>query len=174
MSGGKTDERARKIDRAVFRPGREVLGPPGPGGEAEWKAIIYPMGLRHVQAGVAYISKAGAVAAQAVAALARAASAGDRAAMMVAAFPILTGDAFDLVRQTVTIVEPAGLTVDDLAHWDLPPLVEAFVELNFGEERKRRPWSEALENLLRKLTRTSETPSTSSPQQATASVTSST
>ncbi len=68
--------------------------------------------------------------------------------------PLILSDLTGLVRECC-VVEVEGhpeATLDDLPHWHLAAVVEAWVEESFLEERKWRPWLEALERLISKAT----------------------
>lgn len=70
--------------------------------------------------------------------------------------PFLLDQALDLVRDCV-VLEAAeqgapAPTWEQLPHWDFPAIAEAFVAESFDEERKWRPWLEALEGAVTKVT----------------------
>lgn len=77
------------------------------------------------------------------------------------AIPIIAEDLLDLVKDTTVlglldqdddfhVDEDASF--DDLEHWNLPPLIEEWLDLSFGEDRKRKPWLQAVEKAIHRLT----------------------
>lgn len=161
--------REKKIDRVYFRPSVEVKG-------AIWKARVFSLGLHELQAVLSHTS----TCTQIVAALTGLRGKGQeqfRATILGTALPLLASEGIDLVASTVTFTEPEGMTMQDVPHWELPLLLDAFIQHNFGEERKWRPWVAAVESWLSRITGEAVsilgTPSNSSAKPATASATSS-
>lgn len=77
------------------------------------------------------------------------------------ALPLIAEDLIELVEDTTVVGlldqddefhVDADLRFEDLNHWDLPPVLEVWFDLNFGEEKKRRPWIAAVEKALYRLT----------------------
>lgn len=65
--------------------------------------------------------------------------------------PMMTTDLFDLLTDCIRF-NPNTLKLDDLPHWDLPPIVEAWIEESFGSEEKRDPWKRAVERTIARVT----------------------
>lgn len=82
-------------------------------------------------------------------------------AMAAVALPHLMGDLLGLVAATTIICKDdvesrkpklIETQMDELPHWELPPIIEAWIDLNLGEEEKRRPWIRAIENAVARIT----------------------
>lgn len=61
--------------------------------------------------------------------------------------PIILNDLFGLVKECTV-----GIDIEELPHWLVAPIVEAWVMESFGEEKKIRPWIQMFENLTEKAT----------------------
>lgn len=67
--------------------------------------------------------------------------------LMAELIPFVMTNCLDLVRECV--VFPEGVAGwDDLAHWHVPPIVEAWIEVNFGDEGKVKPWLTMVERVV--------------------------
>lgn len=88
--------------------------------------------------------------------------------MVAQAVPSLMSEGFDLLQDTCVVGEMVSVgpnemkfiaaetqdnALDELPHWELPTVLEAWVELSFGTSGKRRPWIKMLNNLGTKLTK---------------------
>ena len=60
--------------------------------------------------------------------------------------PLLLTSLMDLLEECCNFLDQQT-KIDDLAHWDIAPVVEAFIEQNFLGEDKIRPWIQAIQNL---------------------------
>ena len=66
--------------------------------------------------------------------------------------PIIMTDALDLVKEC-TVIEPQGAaTFDELPHWVLPGIADAWIQESFGEEKKWRPWVTLIEKTITRVT----------------------
>lgn len=63
--------------------------------------------------------------------------------------PVILEHLLDLVA-ACTKFEDKEMSIDDLPHWDVAPLVEAFVNESFMGEEKIRPWIQAIKNIVKK------------------------
>lgn len=87
--------------------------------------------------------------------------------MLGQAIPTLMSEGFDLLQDTCVVGEMVGTgpetyefveserenALEEIPHWELPTILEAWVELSFGTSRKRKPWVKMLDNLGRRITR---------------------
>lgn len=60
--------------------------------------------------------------------------------------PMVTTQLLDVVARCVTF--EAGVTMDQVPHYDVPVIVEAWIMESFGTEDKWRPWLATMERLL--------------------------
>lgn len=63
--------------------------------------------------------------------------------------PILLSDVLDLINDCVVGV---NLTDKRLPHWVLAPIVQKWIEVSFGSEKKIRPWIEVVETTVMRMT----------------------
>lgn len=63
--------------------------------------------------------------------------------------PVILEHLLDLVAACTTF-QDKEVVVDDLPHWDVAPLIEAFVNESFMGEHKIRPWIQAIKNLIKR------------------------
>lgn len=63
--------------------------------------------------------------------------------------PVILEHLLDLVAACTTF-DDKDIVVDDLPHWDIAPLIEAFVNESFMGEQKIRPWIQAIKNLIKR------------------------
>lgn len=73
-----------------------------------------------------------------------------KAAIMAQLIPYILENAFELFAECV--VMPNGVALDDVPHWEIAPLLEAWITESFGEERKWLPWKEAVERIVTQVT----------------------
>lgn len=57
--------------------------------------------------------------------------------------PLALNQAIDIISDCVVL--PGKAKLDDLPHFDLPPIADAWIQASFGEERKWRPWLALME-----------------------------
>lgn len=67
--------------------------------------------------------------------------------LMAQLAPYLLNNLMELVEECCE-VDPKEIGFEELAHWDIAKVVEAWVMENFGEEKKWKPWVEALDRLM--------------------------
>lgn len=116
-------------------------------------ARCHEMGVRHVRAFTGDLMRVG----QAVFAAGHE-NERDLMAMLV---PHLIDHAFKLIEETVEVgvldttgkqIERIREPLDELPHEFLPIIVQAWVEQSFGDLGKWKPWADAIESLVRRLT----------------------
>lgn len=73
--------------------------------------------------------------------------------IMMQLIPYAIDNLLDLVKECVTF-ETKGFEIDELPHWHVATLVEAWIIESFGEEKKWRPWIAAVENVYAQVTGT--------------------
>jgi len=165
------------VSRRIF-PGRVVEFEEG---AVEFKVRVYPPGFQHFELFSTRIAAAvGLIANMDLRGATTGSGAQDFAKRVIQQVgPIVLSDLLGLVRECC-VVEIDGhpeATLDDLPHWHLASVVEAWIEESFLEERKWRPWLGALERLISKATgqpfSISETLSSRSSSPATPTLTSS-
>lgn len=122
--------------------------------------VVLPIGIRHIFPIQDAVSKIVAAALNA-----QADSTEDSkllGAIAASVLPILLTDAFAIVVNStvIAIKEEDGTLEPDftrdiggLPHWNIPPIVEAWTELNFGEEKKLSPWIRVLEKAITRMTK---------------------
>lgn len=111
---------------------------------------VFPLGVRHV----------GSVTKAAEEIIPRLLSSGfdarslatkeGRSAAWPSLLPMIVGDMMKVINECVEGVDLEG---DDLPHWYLPPIVDAWVEESFGDAGKVKPWVDMLEATIRRVTR---------------------
>lgn len=114
-------------------------------------ASVYPMGFRHIQRfGTALTGMLGAIGAG------PAAKANGKLgdAITAAVVPYAMANLMDLVAECTKVVGPDGkpVKIEDLPHWMLPRILEAWVEINLGERDKWLPWIAAVDRVASRLT----------------------
>lgn len=134
----------------VLYPGRKVPLSCG------LTAVVYPLGFKHLRR----FSKdvAGALAMLGTLRLPKEGDATSRSkALMGQVLPFALEHLLVMLGECVVFVDgdnkEVDVTMDDLAHWDLPALIMAWFEESFGTEDKRRPWIEAVEMAMTKVTK---------------------
>jgi hypothetical protein len=132
-------------------PGRVV-----PIADGSLSVTVYPVGIRHIERFARVASAAAGSVAQAIASGSIelpgvGAPEGARAVAKASAFMSVLMGTF--LREGLSIVsECCDVDVGELPHWDLAPVVSEWIDLNFGEESKVRPWVRAIETILEKTT----------------------
>lgn len=129
------------------------------------QAIVYPLGVRQMK-------RFGAIFSNALSALAsvfvvkgksKEELANDTLKQLV---PFVLTYALDIVTDCVRFQLPDGtpvklkrpdgtvvdLKLDDVPHWEAAPVVSVWLLESFGEEKKWRPWVQAIEDLMSKVT----------------------
>lgn len=72
--------------------------------------------------------------------------------VLAAAVPAVIEDLLDLVEECVTLTKgETRVPIGKLPHWEVPPIIEAFLMENFGEESRIRPWIEAVKNIMSRM-----------------------
>ena len=66
--------------------------------------------------------------------------------------PWVLSNAVDLVEKCVVFPKDIDIKLQDLPHYRLPPIIEAWVEESFIGEDKLRPWMAVVEHLTEKVT----------------------
>lgn len=116
-------------------------------------ASVYPMGFRHLQRfGTALTGLLGALGATPTAKAAKPQQVGD--AISAAVVPYAMSHLLDLVAECTKVTGPdgQGVKIEDLPHWMLPRILEAWVEINLGERDKWLPWIAAVDRMASRLT----------------------
>ena len=100
------------------------------------------------------------------------------------AMPYVMANMMGMIKDCVKLaskdqnIDVSDCRVDDLPHWELPAIIEAWIDISFNEPKKYRPWLEVVDKMVGKLTgkpfSISETLSKLSSRADTASKTSST
>jgi len=107
---------------------------------------VYPVGYKHLKKFTSQIAKLAQIAATLP--MKKGSSIGDMAkTISVAMIPELLKEGLDLVAECIRIDSP-GIALDNLPHWEVARVVEAWIEESFGEERKWRPWVEAFKKAV--------------------------
>lgn len=126
-------------------------------------AYVFPMGMRHVRRVKSSVQEA--IETLSNTQVSKDASDTEKFSAVAASMvPFLTGELFDLVALTTVLGRMDGdgdsakfipnyeYPMDLLPHWDVPVLAEAWWELNFATEGKRKPWIRAIESTVKRLT----------------------
>src|SRR5262245_51647261 len=114
-------------------------------------AVVFPIGLRHLQKFSKEI--AGLVGYLATVQVKSEEPRGLGLQYARAMAPFLMQNMLGLVAECVRLEPPElKITLQDLPHWELPPIIEAWVQENFGEEKKWHPWLAAVESVIRTAT----------------------
>lgn len=69
--------------------------------------------------------------------------------------PLFLNELLDLVQEC-SVLHDTELKLEDLPHWDVAPLVKAFIEENFVGEEKLNPWKETIQTLVEQGSRLQE------------------
>jgi len=113
-------------------------------------AVVYPLGVRHLKKFGSQVATVLAIASRTP--FSKGADQKDIGAKIIGAVtPYILTSGLDLLSDCVRL-EPKGLTLEDLAHWELPPILESWIEQSFGEEKKWRPWLAIVETAVEKAT----------------------
>ncbi len=123
-------------------PGRQVATEAGP-------CTVYPLGVIHIrqfkqrlsaalQFALGKVGRKGATEEE---------LGNDLVAVLV---PHLVDELLDLLEDCVRF-ERDGVRVAALPHWDLPVIAEAWLRESFDEERKRRPWVQAVREAVSRM-----------------------
>lgn len=133
---------------------------------------VYPIGYRHLKKFSGLIGRGLAMLADQAGSLSGAEDGVRARVVMQSLLPLVLADGLELLGECV------DTKLDDLPHWEIAPLAEAWVLESFGQENKYRPWLQAIENTVSNFTgkpfSISETLSKLSSPAATDSTTSST
>ncbi len=113
-------------------------------------AKVFPLGFRHLSKFTKEISKALAVI-QNIPLKPGSKEEDINRAVMTAMIPYILENLLGLVAECVKI-EDSDVALEDLPHWNVPPIIEAWLIESFGERKKWEPWIQALENLLERFT----------------------
>lgn len=137
-------------------PGREVeLEVELPTGRSIVVATVYPLGFRHLRRFSKDVTGAiNAVVGMRVPENLRsdpAAAAAFTNRVLMQLVPYAIDNLLDLVKECVVFKDGVA-EVDDLPHWHVATLVEAWIIESFGEEKKWRPWIAAVENVYAQVT----------------------
>lgn len=119
------------------------------GGKAD--ALVFPLGVVHLRKFNERISKALLFIARNIRVPEKASTEQIGIAVLSEIVPLLMTDLLDLLMECVRF-SPNGVKMDDLAHWDLPPIIEMWIEESFGTEEKRDPWKRAIESTVARMT----------------------
>jgi len=65
--------------------------------------------------------------------------------------PYAIDNLLDLISECIKF-KPEEVKIDDLPHWDVAKLIEAWIIESFGEEKKYLPWIAAVENIFAQVT----------------------
>jgi len=71
--------------------------------------------------------------------------------VMMQLVPYAIDNLLDLVAECVTFETP-DVVIDDLPHYCVAPIIEAWLLESFGEEKKWRPWLATVENVYAQVT----------------------
>lgn len=152
MSGAKQEEDGGGGGvLATLFPGEKVTLDLGD--EKTLTATVYPLGFRHIRGFTSKVSGvAGRIATMTVVR-------GDAASMdaQIAAqlLPFAVDELIDMADRCVKF-DAEDVTLPDLPHYLVPPILETWIATSFGEERMRSPWVRAVKTILDKLGVTSD------------------
>ena len=76
------------------------------------------------------------------------------------AIPLVLQSGLALLDECVVLKVPSGkdgvadiqLSIDDLPHWEVPPLIQSWILQSFDTKEKRDPWVEAVNRVVRQVT----------------------
>ncbi len=130
----------KTVDLKKMFPGVEVRLQLAPGEQLD--VIVYPIGVRHIRKfaqGITYVAKQ----------LDGLTAAGGPGGLIRFLLPIVLNDLLGLVNETTR-----GIDLEDehCPHWIAAPVVEAWLQVNFGEPEMLEPWRTALDTISEKLT----------------------
>src|SRR5262245_49723947 len=114
--------------RALF-PGRDLQL------DRIGRVTVYPVGVKHCRRFGAQLNT--------VLSLLAPLQAEGRAATV--AIPYLVANALDLLSECMVFHDVKDVTLEDMPHWVLPTIAEAWIDESFGDEASRRPWVETIE-----------------------------
>lgn len=151
---------AKETKTNVHYPGREILLADG-----QIKVMVFPVGVRHIDAVMELTDEIAsavqtALASKSMKDTARAAVAKTRG-VAVDTLP----DSNDWIVQGIKSVAPVllrrgksiikdcvtGIDIDELPHWELPAIIDAWIEESFGDEKKTKPWIELVTMRMGKI-----------------------
>lgn len=134
-------------DVKVLYPGVEVVL------ESGAVAKVFPLGFKHIRKFSTQISGAllTLMNQKIPANIAKdpAAAKAFQDAMFAKIVPYVLTNLLDLLEDCVVL---EGAKVEDLPHWEVAKITEVWVIESFGEEKKRRPWVAAVENIFAQVT----------------------
>ncbi len=140
------DEKTRK----VLYPGKALILE-----SSEVEICVYPMSMRHMKR----FSKSIVEALTALSSIVLPSNTqGYGTQLMAAIAPTIMEHLFDLVVDCCKVTAaPEGYKVEeidlnDLPHYELPPIVDLWIEESFGEEKKYKAWITMVEKVLLKAT----------------------
>lgn len=120
-------------------PGREVKLSNG------IVAVVYPTGFRHI---VKFSQTFGTILKVASKLNAQAKPGSDLAHVIgIELMTACLSEVLELAQACVRF-DPPNVKFDDLPHWEVPAILEAWVDLSFGSEEKVRPWIAAVTKLI--------------------------
>lgn len=119
--------------------------------EGRAEALVFPLGVIHLRKFNERISKVITFIARNI--RFREGATTDEIGMQIMAevAPLMMTDLFDLLLECVRF-HPNTVKMDELPHWDLPPIVEAWIDESFGTPEKRDPWKRAIERTVARMT----------------------
>lgn len=127
----------------VLFPGKVV-----PIGDTGLTATVYPLGFIHLRKFTSSI--AGVIFQLLAIKVPKDADQKAKTSIYIAQMvPFILQNALELFTECVKI---KGGKLDDLPHWEVPPLIELWVIESFGEERKWRPWVTSVEKIVTQMT----------------------
>ena len=113
---------------------------------------VYPMGVVHLKRFAGQIATALSIIGKTQ--YRKGASQKEIGAQIAAAIaPFLISEAMDLLEACVKI-DPSEVKFQELPHWDVPVVVQMWLEASFGDEKKWRPWVTAIDVAMTKVTGT--------------------
>ena len=130
-----------KATVSVIFPGRELTLKCG------LKAKVFPLGLVHLKKFSKALTTTVMSIAQSMKLTPGANSKTIGEQVLTEALPYMTEDLFGLLTECVEIhnPDPNGevISLEDLPHWEIPPIIQAWFEESFDDESKWRPWMTA-------------------------------
>lgn len=133
--------------KSILNPGTEVVLSDG-----TTKCHVYPISFKQ-------IGKFATRIIGAISSIASALPSGKRmptndevmAVLSSRAIPVVLSDLMDLVAECTRFDDKR--TIDDLPHWDVPLIIEAWIEENFSDPKKWTTWVTTIELLMEKVTK---------------------
>ena len=127
-------------------PGREVKLDDVP-----VKIMVYPLGVGHIRRFTDDITRI--VSATGNIKVTKGASEKEIAqAFVMGLIPLVLTDAIDLVKEC-TVIDPPDIKFDELPHWALPDIAEAWIDQSFGDAKKWKPWVSLIERTITRVTK---------------------